>query len=672
MRRALLAACALAALSAAPGAHAETTVHGLERPSAVPPRLLSEGGQAQQSAPLGQDTGLQGAVRNVAAASAGGNDAAAHEVASSADTLSRLPTPAAWAVETPVQSGFSPAAMRAAEEDRGDRLSAAPSDMPGQPEAGARVAPTAPRGALPAAGVVSEGLTSALDRLLENESRALREAYASAGFQPVWISEANGSADFARAQALVRAFGIASHHALPAERYDAAGLKASLDAVDPRDHGAAAALEISLTKAYVKFGRDIGAGFVTPAALGRNVDVAKPEISDASLVSLARNARDMDWLLEDLAPRTRDYAELKRLYNELTAKHAQSVFGEKIPGTRSIRQGDRGKRIEALRARLIALGFLDRYAAETRHQRSGEVLFDDVMFESVKAFQDSKGLVVDGIVGANTLSQLNMDPTDRIRQIAVNLERARWHNRDLGHRRIMVNIPEYMARVYDGAAPTFETRVVVGKPRHQTAEFSGEMTHMVVNPTWNVPYSIATKEFLPQLQKDPYALEARNINVLSQGGGSIDPGSIDWEQLSTGFFPYRLRQAPGRGNALGDVKFMFPNKHSIYLHDTPSKSLFDRTSRAFSHGCVRVARPVELAEFLMAPEHADPAGRYQTLTSRRGEQYEHLATAVPVHIVYRTAWVDDAGVMQFRRDIYGRDKAVAAIIEASGVRFPGS
>ncbi|MEM1315480.1 MAG: L,D-transpeptidase family protein, partial [Pseudomonadota bacterium] len=207
----------------------------------------------------------------------------------------------------------------------------------------------------------------------------------------------------------------------------------------------------------------------------------------------------------------------------------------------------------------------------------------------------------------------------------------------------------------------------VGTRRHQTVEFSDEMEYMVVNPTWHVPRSIATEEILPALQENPNYLIERNMKLVSSEGVPADTASHDWLQYDRGSFPYRVKQRPGLGNALGRVKFMFPNQFSIYLHDTPSKSLFKRDGRAFSHGCVRVENPFDFAYALLAPQLDDPVGAFQTWLDAGSERYVNLAEHVPVHILYRTVWVDADGTPQFREDVYGRDALVWNALEAAGL-----
>lgn len=253
----------------------------------------------------------------------------------------------------------------------------------------------------------------------------------------------------------------------------------------------------------------------------------------------------------------------------------------------------------------------------------------------------------------------------------VNLERVRWMNRDLGSRHIYVNIPDFKASVMDDAKPTLSFRVVVGTDENQTAEFSDTMTHLIANPTWHVPYSIASEEYLPQLLTDPLILQRNNIKMLVRGSGQVvDSSMIDYTMFTEETFPFILQQQPSASNALGRVKFMFPNKYNIYLHDTPAKSLFARDARAFSHGCVRVQKPMEFAYTLLSLQESDPQTVFHEALDTGEETQIDLVSPVPVHIVYRTVWIDHTGEVQYRHDVYGRDVMVYDALVIAGVSLP--
>jgi murein L,D-transpeptidase YcbB/YkuD len=293
-------------------------------------------------------------------------------------------------------------------------------------------------------------------------------------------------------------------------------------------------------------------------------------------------------------------------------------------------------------------------------------VFDAELESAVKRFQARHGLEPDGLVGGDTLAALNVPVRDRIRQIRVNLERRRWLPDDLGERHIMVNIAGFEMSVVDAGEIVMRQRVIVGRDYRQTPVFSGRMTYLVLNPSWEVPHSIASRDLLREVQADQRYIDRMGFDIFRGWGANqqrIDAAEVDWQALSPQRMPYRFRQRPGPLNALGQVKFMFPNKHAVYLHDTPSRELFNRAERAFSSGCIRVQEPLALADHLLAgSERWSPDALRQALDSRR-EMTVALPQAMPVHLQYLTAWGSD-GRLELRRDIYNRDAAVADALEA--------
>ena len=247
------------------------------------------------------------------------------------------------------------------------------------------------------------------------------------------------------------------------------------------------------------------------------------------------------------------------------------------------------------------------------------------------------------------------------------MERERWINRPRGERHIWVNITDFTAKIIDNGVETFSTRSVVGARASDrvTPEFSDVMEFMVINPSWYVPRSIITKEYLPQLQANPNA--ARNLLITDSRGRVVDRSTADFSGYTANNFPYSMREPPSQGNALGLVKFMFPNRHNIYLHDTPSKSLFGREVRAYSHGCVRLADPFDFAYALLARQTSDPQEFFQSRLRTGREQRVDLADPVPVHLIYRTAYTQAEGRTQYRRDIYGRDGRIWNALAREGV-----
>ena len=248
-----------------------------------------------------------------------------------------------------------------------------------------------------------------------------------------------------------------------------------------------------------------------------------------------------------------------------------------------------------------------------------------------------------------------------------------WQDGDPGPRYFRVNIPDFSVTLRDQGTVLWQSRVVVGELKTRTAEFSDVMTYMVVNPTWHIPDSIAVRSFLPKLQRDPSVLQRQNIRLLTRGGTEINPALVDFTQYTPENFPFRIKQRPDTDNALGKVKFIFPNNHSIYMHDTPHRELFARDARAFSNGCIRLEKPVELAQVLLGAQGtADPAATFDGLLASGKERRVDLDRPIPVHIEYRTVFVDDAGTVRYRSDIYGRDAEVFRALQAAGVALPAA
>ena len=386
------------------------------------------------------------------------------------------------------------------------------------------------------------------------------------------------------------------------------------------------------------------------------------------LFALSR-ATDPTRHIEGLLPQTADYRRLQEKLSRMRDIVAGGGWLEPdVPQGRTLRPGDMDQRVPAIRARLRALG--DMPGGAQIGVVDTNAMYDPELELAVLTFQRRHGLNDDGVIGARTLRAMNRTADERLRQVLVNLERARWMNRDLGERHIYVNLPDYRMHIMENGRSTFTSRVVIGEVEHQTTEFSDVMSFMVANPTWTVPRSIATEEILPERKADPTYLVRNNMRLL--GGSAPIPADstlVDYTQYSERTFPWWIRQASGPGNALGRVKFMFPNQFDIYLHDTPSRHLFRRDARAFSHGCIRVAEPMALAHALLEGQVGDPQGYFSRILGRGTEATINLRRPVPVHLTYRTSWVDERGDMQFREDIYGRDVTVWRALEARGVQL---
>jgi L,D-transpeptidase YcbB len=487
-----------------------------------------------------------------------------------------------------------------------------------------------------------------------SDEAVIAEWYARTGYEPLWT----GADDVERRAALLAALSTAADHGLPVQRYDARALADALRAAETE--GDRGRLEVALTRAYLAFARDLTSGALEPKEVDPGILREIDRIDPKTLLSRI-SAGDPEAVLTWLVPKTPAYISLMKAKFTLEAQVLAGGWGEPLALT-PLEPGETGPGVVALRDRLMRMGYLAPTATAS---------FDRTLQSAVMAFQQSHGLTADGRAGEGTLAEINVPPEERLKSVIVAMERERWLDPDLGARHIWVNLPDFKAKIIEDGRTVFETRVVIGKnvPDQRSPEFSDEMEHMVINPSWGVPRSIIVKEYLPLLQQNPNAVG--HLQVIDGRGRVVPRGSVDFAAYSARSFPFGLRQPPSDGNALGLVKFMFPNPYNIYLHDTPSKSLFDNEVRAYSHGCIRVADPFDLAYALLALQTPDPKGLFKAHLDTGNETTVPLEKSVPVHLVYFTAYPDAKGVIGYRRDVYGRDAALYRALEEAGVALGG-
>jgi murein L,D-transpeptidase YcbB/YkuD len=325
-----------------------------------------------------------------------------------------------------------------------------------------------------------------------------------------------------------------------------------------------------------------------------------------------------------------------------------------------LKAGQWNKAVVPLRQRLAVSGYLPAEAPRDSAQ------YDHDVEHAIRAFQQAHGLKVTGALDPATLNALNVPLATRINQVVMNLDRWRWMPDDLGDHHFIVNVPYYHLIARENGKPTLDIRVVVGKRGNETPIFSDVMEHVVFSPYWNVPPSIAAEETLPALARDPNYLQRMNMEVVGRNGRVVPAAAIPWGDPGA-LRAYSIRQRPGSNNALGHVKFMFPNEHNVYLHDTPADSLFSRVGRAYSHGCVRVEEPEALAQYVLRNQDEWTPANIKRAMYSGNERYVKLPTPIPVHIVYFTAWVDDNGGLHFQDDVYGYDTKQAAAMKAAKV-----
>ncbi|MBL6429787.1 MAG: L,D-transpeptidase family protein [Maritimibacter sp.] len=513
--------------------------------------------------------------------------------------------------------------------------------------------------AVPATAVVTLPATAQIK--ISTFAQAIAEAasddediagfYRENGYQPIWTS---GSDEHqARIMALFQAIQHADDHGLPERAFDTAALENAMRAIDsPRDLGR---VEVDLSKLFLTYAKYIQTGILTPAAVDDGIKREVPLKDRTELLKAFSQAQPAPFL-RTLPPKSEEYARLMREKLRLERVRAEGGWGPTVQAG-SLRPGDQGQAVIQLRNRLVTMGYMDRSATQT---------YDENIQRAVQRFQTNHGLTADGVAGGDTVKAINTPVEDRLERIIVAMERERWMNIERGDRYVWVNLTTFTARVVDGGKVTFETRSVVGQnlSTHRTPEFSDMMEHMVINPSWYVPRSIIVNEYLPALRANSGA--AGHLLITDARGRTVSRAT-DFSQYSARNFPFDMRQPPGPGNALGYVKFMFPNQYNIYLHDTPSKSLFGREVRTFSHGCVRLQQPFDFAYTMLAPQEADPEGFFQSILRTGQETKVELDEPVPVHLVYRTAFTDTRGEMNYRNDMYGRDARIWAALQAAGV-----
>lgn len=437
-------------------------------------------------------------------------------------------------------------------------------------------------------------------------------------------------------ESLRQAMHSADEHGLDPSAY-------RLPSSGPADADARARADVRLSLVALRFAQDLGWGVTLPDDVHRDHGYARRPFRGDSLLPAWLEAPDAGRALLDVAPATAGYRRLRDALRQLRAVAQQGGWASLSQGP-PLRAGASGPRVRQLRHLLRERGDLaDPPASEVADDR-----FDGSLAAAVARFQERHGLVADSIVGRATTAALDVPAAVRLAQLQLGMERARWLPPVTGSRWITVNLADYHAVVFDDGIPVFRTRVIIGTTTHKTPMFVDTLTNIVFNPAWNVPPSIAAKEIFPKLRHDPAYL-VRNHMVRTNGG---------------------IQQLPGPWNALGQIAFMFPNRFNVYMHDTPARELFEAPDRAHSHGCIRVQRPRELAALLLAHDGWSPA-RIDSAIAAGHRSVTWLRRPIPVHITYATAFSDDAGVLQFRPDVYGRDALLQRVMrQAQGRPLP--
>lgn len=490
-----------------------------------------------------------------------------------------------------------------------------------------------------------------------------RAFYRSRKFVPAWVTSRGATED---AKQLMEVVAATPDHGLDPATYGWDSLQAAVKDVEAglmepaSDAGRLAALDLRMTRTFLALAAHLALGQVNPKQIPADWHVERAAVDLVAILNKALGGhRVREALLEDLAPDDDRYRRLRgalKRYREIAANGGWPA----VPPGAAMKRGQRGDRVKALQARLAVSGDL---------AGVGSGAFDPATEAAVRRFQQRHGLTPSGVVAAAEIATLNVPVERRIHQIELNLERSRWRRKPIEGRYVMVNIPDFSLQVIDKKQPVLAMRVVVGKQYTKTPIFSDEITYLVLNPSWNITQNIAANEMLPLVQENGEYLQQHSIRVFDGSGNDareVDPSDVNWGSLSSDEFKYSLRQDPGPQNPLGRVKFMCPNQFDIYLHDTSAEHLFNAQERDFSHGCVRVEKPLELADYLLhGRSDGDHGEILQALESSRDSSVK-LPNPIAVHIVYWTAWVDEQNEAHFRDDVYELDRVLDRALGRAG------
>lgn len=503
-------------------------------------------------------------------------------------------------------------------------------------------------------------------------SEVLPAFYRARDGKPAWIDDAlalTDAAAFLDALRLVAGDGLepANYHLAALESLLAetrADRRKSPQRVRPET---LADLEMLLTDSFLLCGSHLVHGQVDPETIQSEWFIQGRVEDLTAALEKGLRAGDVPGALASLRPAHAVYAGLRQALRDLSGLAAAGGWPG-FPAGPKLVAGDRDPRVGALRTILAATGDHSPAAPPLDPE-----LFDSELERSVEAFQRRHGLEPDGVVGAGTAAALDVPAARRLEQVRANLERWRWIAPDLGESFVLVNVADFRLGVVEDGREVVSMAAVVGTAYRRTPDFSGRMSYLEINPTWTVPPKLIREDILPKVRKDPDYLKRKGFRVFSDwsaGASEIDPGSVDWAGLDGASAPFKFRQDPGPQNSLGRIKFMFPNKFDVYLHDTPERWLFGRAQRDHSSGCIRVERPVDLAEYVL---RGDPAWTRETILEaiESGEtRVVHLRRPLNVHLLYWTAWLDGDGRIQFRNDIYLRDAALSRALEERASASP--
>lgn len=488
-------------------------------------------------------------------------------------------------------------------------------------------------------------------------SHIIPELYSRREFKPAWT-------DARQVGEWIRYVGRAEEEGLNPDDYLYEELKELVEllASDGDNARLRGLLDVLLTESFSRYGNHLVYGKVNPAKLDKDWNWSQDLNGQdpVTLVQQAIDSRSIESWLANFLDRPVFYNRMKEMLAEYRALEAAGGWPV-VPAGQTLKPGMQDDRISTIRARLAITGDLP------RSEDNGSTNYDSALEAGVKTFQDRHSLSTDGAIGPETLAAMNVSAADRVDQIRINLERLRWVVRDLGDEFVVTNIASFETHLMRNLKSVWSTRSQVGKLYRQTPTFTAKIKYLQFNPTWTVPPGILANDILPAVKRDVGYLDTKDMQLIDRDGNIVDPATVDWSVYGGGRYPpFSFVQRPGPTNALGRVKFIFPNPHFVFLHDTPSKSLFERTDRAFSSGCIRVDRPFELAELLLDDPDAWNADSIQALLDTEKPQTVFLEEPLTVLLWYSTVAALDMEVVRFYKDVYSRD---AGVLEALGERF---
>lgn len=503
---------------------------------------------------------------------------------------------------------------------------------------------------------LNQAITQAGSRALKNRISKIQEHYFALDFSPIWVGDKQITK---KGTIAIAALFSANDDGLTVADYGNDALQKMASATDLAD---LAKLEISISTSILSYAQHLNSGRLDPRKVNREI-VIYPKVTSAETVLHAlRTTSNLKAYLRLLAPHTPRYERLRTALANYR-RIAKSGGWTTLPEGEVLKPDMEDARIPTLHTRLIESGDLAAMKAEATDTPN---LFNEQLVAATKLFQERHGLEMDGVIGPQTLFQFNVSVDQRIRTMELNMERNRWLQNDFGPYHVFANLADQVVKLVKNGKTIHAEVIQVGQPFHRTPVFSDEMERVELNPYWNVPVSIAVNEYLPKLKANPGYLNKIGLQVL-RAGAPVSPFSVPWASYGRGRFPVRLRQTPGPKNALGRVKFMFPNKYNIYMHDTPAKHRFNSASRFFSHGCLRLRDPLKMAEFILGAQGYDRK-RIDKIIATKKHTVINLKEKIPVHVVYLTAWVNKDGSVNFRKDVYGRDKIlIKALTKVRGL-----